>query len=73
MKAALIMCALLMPLGRVVLAAKETSNTQEEAIGFIAAYAAAWKPSDIPMPPLVGWVLTAVGTAMVLIGVRGMK
>ena len=73
MKAALIMFSLLMMLGGVVLAEKETSNTQEEAVGLIPAYAATWEPSNIPMPPLVGWVLTVVGTAMVLIGVRGMK
>jgi hypothetical protein len=73
MKAALIMYALLMMLAGVVLAEKAISNTREEAVGLIPAYAATWEPSDIPMPPIVGWVLTIVGTAMVLIGVRGMK
>ena len=73
MKAALILFALLIMLAGVALAEKEISNTREEAVGLIPAYAATWEPSDIPMPPLVGWVLTVVGTAMVLIGVRGMK
>jgi len=63
MKAALIMDALLMMFAGVVLA-------EEEAVGLIPTYAATWEPSDIPMPPLVGWVLTVVGTAMVLIGVK---
>jgi hypothetical protein len=72
MKAALIMCVLLITLAGAALADNEISNTQEKP-GFIPAHAATWEPSDIPMPPLVGWVLTAVGAAMVLIGVRGMK
>jgi hypothetical protein len=73
MKAALIVCALLMMLAGSVRAEKQISNTGEEAADFIPAYASTWEPSDIPVPPLVGWVLTAVGTAMVLIGIRGMK
>ena len=73
MKAALIVFSLLMMLAGAVLAEKQISNTRDEAVGFIPPYAATWEPSDIPMPPLVGWVLTAVGTAMVLIGIRGMK
>jgi len=70
MKAALIVYALLMMLEGVALAEKEISSTREEAVGLIPAYAATWEPSDIPIPPLVGWVLTVVGTAMVLIGVK---
>jgi hypothetical protein len=73
MKAALTMYALLIMLAGVALAEKEISNTREEAVGLIPAYAATWEPSDIPVSPLVGWVLTAVGTAMVLIEVGGMK
>ena len=73
MKAALIMCALLTMFAGAVLAEKQISNPREKAVGLSPAYAATWEPSDIPMPPLVGWVLTAVGTAMLLIGIRGMK
>jgi len=73
MKATSAMCALLIMLAGAVLADKEISSTQEKPVGFIPAHAATWQPSDIPMPALVGWVLTAVGAVMVLVGVRGMK